>query len=83
MTRSASLTSVWATAPYLHNNSVGVFVKDPSVSARMAAFGDGMEKLLWPEKRLGARSIPVTTTDSTVAITGTTRKLADPVGHAD
>jgi cytochrome c5 len=78
--RTAALTGLWATAPYLHNNSVGVFVKDPSVSARMAAFGDGMEKLLWPEKRLGVRSIPVTTTDSTVAISGTTRKLRIPSG---
>ena len=32
-TGRASLTSLWATAPYLHNNSVGVFIKDPSVSA--------------------------------------------------
>ena len=78
--RTPSLTSVWATAPYLHNNSVGVFVKDPSVTARMATFGDGMEKLLWPEKRLGVRSIPVTTTDSTVMITGTTRSLRVPMG---
>ena len=78
--RTASLTGLWATAPYLHNNSVGVFVKDPSVSARMAAFADGMEKLLWPEKRQGVRSIPVTTTDSTVTISGTTRVLRIPMG---
>ena len=78
--RTASLTSVWATAPYLHNNSVGAFIKDPSASARMAAFGDGMEKLLWPEKRLGVRSIAVTTTDSTVTISGTTRNLRIPMG---
>ena len=78
--RTASLTGLWATAPYLHNNSVGVFIKDPSVSARMAAFADGMEKLLWPEKRQGVRSIPVTTTDSTVTISGTTRVLRIPMG---
>jgi hypothetical protein len=78
--RTASLTGLWATAPYLHNNSVGVFIKDPSVSARMAAFADGMEKLLWPEKRLGVRSIPVTTTDSTITISGTTRVLRIPAG---
>jgi hypothetical protein len=71
---------MWATAPYLHNNSVGVFIKDPSVSARMAAFTDGAEKLLWPEKRLGIRSIPVTTTDSTITISGTTRVLHIPTG---
>jgi hypothetical protein len=78
--RTASLTAIWATAPYLHNNSVGVFTKDPSVSARMAAFADGMEKLLWPEKRLGVRSIPVTTTESTIAISGTKRILHVPAG---
>jgi hypothetical protein len=78
--RTPSLAAVWATAPYLHNNSVGVFVKDPSVSARLASFEDGMEKLLWPEKRLGVRSIPVTTTDSTITISGTTRVLRIPAG---
>src|SRR5262249_55523735 len=36
--RPASLAGLWATAPYLHNNSVGAFVKDPSVAGRMAAF---------------------------------------------
>jgi len=35
--RTASLTSIWATAPYLHNNSLGTFIRDPSVSARMQA----------------------------------------------
>jgi hypothetical protein len=78
--RTPSLTSVWATAPYLHNNSVGTFVKDPSVAGRTAAFRDGIEKLLWPERRLGPQSIPVTTTDSTIAITGTTRTLRVPMG---
>jgi len=78
--RTPSLTSVWATAPYLHNNSVGVFVKDPSVRGRMTAFADGIEKMLWPEKRLGPQSIPVTTADSTIAIPGTTRILSVPMG---
>ena len=78
--RTASLTSLWATAPYLHNNSVGTFVKDPSVAGRMLAFADGMEKMLWPEKRLGPQSIPVTTTESTVEIPGTNRRLRVPLG---
>lgn len=78
--RTPSLTSIWATAPYLHNNSVGLFIKDPSVAARMTAFADGIEKMLWPERRLGPQSIPVTTTDSTVAIPGTTRVLRVPMG---
>jgi len=78
--RTASLTSIWATAPYLHNNSVGVFVKDPSVSGRMTAFVDGMQKMLWPARRLGAQSIPVTTVESWVTISGTTRRVRIPAG---
>jgi hypothetical protein len=66
--RTPTLVSIWATAPYLHNNSVGIFSKDPSVRGRMAAFLDGMEKLLWPERRLGLQSIPVTTTPSRIKL---------------
>jgi hypothetical protein len=50
-TRPASLISLWSTAPYLLNNTVGLFNGDPSVAGRMAAFEDGIEKMLWPEKR--------------------------------
>jgi hypothetical protein len=59
-TRPASLVSVWSTAPYLLNNSVGeldpqykdaIYNPAPSVEARMRAFQDGIEKMLWPEKR--------------------------------
>ncbi|MDP9120326.1 MAG: hypothetical protein M3O15_03000 [Acidobacteriota bacterium] len=50
-TRPASLLSLWSTAPYLLNNTVGLFNGDPSVAGRMAAFEDGIEKMLWPEKR--------------------------------
>jgi hypothetical protein len=78
--RPPSLASIWATAPYLHNNSVGAFTSDPSVTGRMTAFADGMEKMLWPEKRPGVRSVPVTTADSTVVMTGTTRTLRIPAG---
>ncbi|MCF8476224.1 MAG: hypothetical protein K9G60_04290 [Pseudolabrys sp.] len=49
--RPASLISVWSSAPYLQNNSVGIFNGDPSVKGRLAAFDDGIEKMLWPEKR--------------------------------
>ena len=50
-TRPASLLSLWSTAPFLLNNTVGVFNGDPSVKGRMDAFNDGIEKMLWPEKR--------------------------------
>jgi hypothetical protein len=50
-TRPPSLTSLWSTAPFLLNNSVGRFEPSPSVAARLRAFEDAIEKLLWPEKR--------------------------------
>ena len=50
-TRPASLISLWSTAPFLLNNSVGLFNGDPSVAGRMAAFQNGIEQMLWPEKR--------------------------------
>jgi len=62
--RVPSLVSIWASAPYLQNNSVGEFTGDPSVAGRMAAFQDGMEKLMWPEKRHGFGSIYRTTEKS-------------------
>ncbi len=49
--RVPSLVGVWASAPLLHNNSLGAFTGDPSVAGRMEAFDDAVEKLLWPEKR--------------------------------
>jgi hypothetical protein len=50
-TRPPSLVSVWSSAPFLLNNTVGHFEASPSVEARMRAFDDGIEKMLWPEKR--------------------------------
>ena len=61
-TRPASLVSLWSTAPFLLNNALGdldpggaggtfAYTPPPSVEARMRAFDDGIEKLLWPEKR--------------------------------
>ena len=60
--RPASLISLWSSAPYLQNNSVGVFNGDPSVgdfdadphapgAGRLALFRDGIHKMLWPETR--------------------------------
>ena len=50
-TRVPSLTSVWSTAPFLLNNTVGPFDTDPSVDARMRVFQASIEQMLWPEKR--------------------------------
>jgi hypothetical protein len=55
--RTASLVSVWSSAPLLHTNMLGKFTGDPSVAGRMEAFNDAIEKLLWPEKRKGPDSV--------------------------
>jgi hypothetical protein len=62
--RTPSLIDIWATAPFLHNNALGLYNQDPSVAGRLAAFQDAAEKLLWPEKRLGPGSIKVTPRDT-------------------
>ncbi len=50
-TRVPSLVSVWSSAPYLLNNSLGPHEADPSVAARMRSFERSIELLLWPELR--------------------------------
>jgi hypothetical protein len=75
-TRPASLISLWSTAPFLLNNSVGAFYGEPSVEARMASFNDSIQQMLWPERRekdslLGDKVpgyIQRTTSDSSLTI---------------
>jgi len=50
-TRPPSLISLWSTAPFLLNNSVGKFNASPSVESRMDSFNDSIKKMLWPELR--------------------------------
>jgi hypothetical protein len=50
-TRPPTLISLWSTAPFLLNNSVGPFDQDPSVEARLRSFDASIEQMLWPEKR--------------------------------
>ena len=76
--RTPTLVSIWATAPYLHNNSVGEYNGDPSIAGRMAAYEDGMSKLLWPERRQGLASIKVTTEDSKLPDLFPLLKTLDP-----
>jgi hypothetical protein len=53
--RPPSLISLWATAPYFHNNALGIFDRDvkrsTSVQGHLAAFDDGIRKLLWNNER--------------------------------
>lgn len=73
--RTPSLVSIWATAPFFHNNSLGLYNADPSVKGRMLAFEDAMAKLLSPEKRLGIKSMKVTSVETDLL--GTLPGLAD------
>ena len=57
-TRPASLISLWSTAPYLLNNSVGTFNPDPSVEGRLASFDDSIRQMLWPERRQKDSLVP-------------------------
>ena len=50
--RPASLVGIWATAPFLHNNSLGKYNHDPSVKGRIDAFEDAIDKLLWNSHRV-------------------------------
>ena len=50
-TRPPSLVSLWSTAPFLLNNTVGRFEPNPSVEARVAAFEDAIGQMLWPDRR--------------------------------
>ncbi|MFN0059123.1 MAG: hypothetical protein ACKVX7_11745 [Planctomycetota bacterium] len=49
--RTPSLISIWTSAPFLHNNALGLYNGDPSVAGRMAAFDDAIGLLLWPQRR--------------------------------
>jgi hypothetical protein len=49
--RPASLVSLWSTAPFLQNNTVGPFEWRPSIESRMRSFQASIEQMLWPERR--------------------------------
>jgi hypothetical protein len=66
--RVPSLISLWASAPFFHNNALGMETRDASVKGRMKAFDDAAEKLLWPAKRLGLASISRTVDESWLQI---------------
>jgi hypothetical protein len=73
--RVPSLIAVWATAPLLHNNSVGAPSSDPSIEGRLRAFEDAMDKMFHPEKRRGVASVKRTTAGSTLSVGTTTLRI--------
>ena len=56
--RPPSLISVWSTAPFLQNNSLGKFDWHGTVQGRMDSFNDSIHQLLWPETRSAGQSFP-------------------------
>ncbi|MBV9494736.1 MAG: hypothetical protein JOZ54_10860, partial [Acidobacteria bacterium] len=52
--RPPSLISIWASAPFFHNNALGKHVHGVGVADRMQAFDDATKKLLWVENRSGS-----------------------------
>ena len=61
--RVPTLVSIWSTAPFLHNNSLGLFNNDPSIEGRLEAFDDAAHKLLYPERRRRSSSYNGATAD--------------------
>jgi hypothetical protein len=49
--RPPSLASLWSTAPFLLNNTLGTFYPSGSVEDRMKSFESGIRQLLWPATR--------------------------------
>lgn len=78
--RDVPLRGLWATAPFLHNNRIGLFNGDPSVAGRIAAYEDAMDQLLNPSKRTAF--VEVTTVPVQIPAGGGTVTLpaGTPVG---
>ncbi len=59
--RDVPLIGVWATAPFFHNNRLGIYNGDPSVAGRVAAYEEAMGELLSPLSRNILGSVQTTT----------------------
>jgi predicted outer membrane repeat protein len=68
--RDVPLIGVWATAPFFHNNRLGIYNGDPSVAGRVAAYEEAMGELLNPWTRDILGSIQTTTAPVTVSAGG-------------
>jgi len=73
--RDVPLLSVWATAPFFHNNRLGSYNGDPSVSGRIAAYNDAMDQLLNPWKRDLLGSVQTTSDSISVSLGGVSLTL--------
>lgn len=61
--RPASQVSLWATAPFLHNNAMGVYLDDPSAEGRLVQFLDATRRMLFSAKR-SSRSLVLSPAES-------------------
>lgn len=68
--RDVPLIGVWATAPFFHNNRLGIYNQDPSVEGRVAAYEEAMGELLNPFSRNILGSVQTTTVPITVSAAG-------------
>jgi hypothetical protein len=82
--RPPSLVSLWSSAPFLLNNSLGDFYWSGSVPDRMKSFDSGIEQLLWPEKRKGDRKYMTASgkeVPGIIDVTSATSYLRVPKGY--
>jgi len=83
-TRPPSLASLWSTAPFLVNNTLGPFYWSGSVDDRMKSFDESIKELLWPETRKGNMDV-VTLSGKThrglIDVTPTTTYLSASSGY--
>jgi hypothetical protein len=82
--RPPSLISLWSSAPYLLNNTLGDFYWSGSVPDRMKSFNSGIQQLLWPDRRKGSRRYMTASGKSVpgiIDVTSTTSYLRVPTGY--
>jgi hypothetical protein len=82
--RPASLVSLWSSAPFLLNNSLGDFYWSGSVGDRMKSFNSGIEQLLWPDRRKGDRKYMTASgkeLPGVIDVTSATTYLRVPKGY--
>jgi hypothetical protein len=90
--RNLSLLSLWAHAPFMHNNAIGpeqcgpnnkqdwpCVKADPSIEGRIARYEASMKELLYPETRQEKISRTSETIGLTVTVPFTQKKIPLPV----
>ena len=79
--RDVPLLSIWAIAPFLHNNRLGSYNGDPSVAGRVAAFEASYDQMMNPEKRDLLGSIQRTTDSIQLTLPPPLGQITVPAGY--